>query len=242
MSNETSYDIHYYWDPVCPFAWITSRWVAKVVAQRDYSVDWRFISLRKVNKDVDYDAEFPDDYEQGHNAGLRLLRVAASVRAEHGRDVMGPLYTALGESIHDIEPSDGNMDFFGTREHACAVLDGLGLSLSFADALDDISWDAEIEKETDEAREKTGTDVGTPIIHFSPPEGPALFGPVISRIPSDEDAVALWDHVVGLAMFPSFTELKRSLRELPALRSLGVDPAEAGVVEDWHGGSRRIKD
>ncbi len=241
MATEPHYDIHYYWDPVCPFAWITSRWVTKVVEQRDYSVDWRFISLRKINKDVDYDAEFPADYEQGHTAGLRLLRVAASIRAEHGREIMGPLYTALGQSIHDIEPSDSNIDLFGTPKHVAPILSELGLSPSFIDALDDESWDAEIEAETDEAREKTGKDVGTPIIHFSPPDGPALFGPVISRIPADEDAVQLWDHVVGLAMFPSFTELKRSLRELPALRSLGVDPQEAGVVEDWHGGSRRLK-
>ncbi len=241
MATEPHYDIHYYWDPVCPFAWITSRWVTKVVEQRDYSVDWRFISLRKINKDVDYDAEFPADYEQGHTAGLRLLRVAASIRAEHGREIMVPLYTALGQSIHDIEPSDSNIDLFGTPKHVAPILSELGLSPSFIDALDDESWDAEIEAETDEAREKTGKDVGTPIIHFSPPDGPALFGPVISRIPADEDAVQLWDHVVGLAMFPSFTELKRSLRELPALRSLGVDPQEAGVVEDWHGGSRRLK-
>ena len=241
MAETDEYDIHYYWDPVCPFAWITSRWVAKVVEQRDYRVDWRFISLRIINKNVDYDSHFPADYEEGHTGGLRLLRLAAKVRAEHGRDMMGPLYTAMGESIFDVEPSDSLLRRVGTPEHAAAILSTVGLPASLAEALDDDSWDAEIERETDEARERTGKDVGTPIIHYNPPDGPALFGPVISRVPSDERAAELWDHVVGLATFPSFTELKRSLRELPALRALGVDPDEAGVVEDWHGGSRRQK-
>ena len=83
----SDYDIHFYWDPVCPFAWLTSRWVEQVCAQKDYRVDWRFISLRIVNKNVDYDAQFPPEYEAGHTSGLRMLRVAARTRAEHGRDV-----------------------------------------------------------------------------------------------------------------------------------------------------------
>ncbi len=87
----------------------------------------------------------------------------------------------------------------------------------------------------------TGKDVGTPILHFRPPDGAAFFGPVISRLPSTADALVLWDHVVGLAAFPGFSELKRSLRELPQLRAFGISEAEAGAVEDWHGGSRRLK-
>jgi hypothetical protein len=98
-----------------------------------------------------------------------------------------------------------------------------------------------VQAETDEALALTGRDVGTPIIHVRPPTGVAFFGPVISRLPSEEDAVRLWDHVVGLASFPGFAELKRSLRALPQLRGLGVEPDEVGVQEDWHGGSRRLK-
>ena len=94
-------DIRFYFDPVCPFAWMTSKWVRLVQEQRDYTVDWRFISLRLVNADVDYDSHFPADYEVGHTAGLRLLRVAARVRAEHGRDAVGPLYAAFGARIFD---------------------------------------------------------------------------------------------------------------------------------------------
>ena len=242
MTEPDTYDAYYYWDPVCPFSWITSRWVEKVVTQRGYQVDWRFISLRLVNKDVDYASTFPSDYEDGHTAGLRLLRMAAKVRAENGRSVMGPLYTALGESIFDIDQAEFNKSAFGTAAHVAPILELLGLSADYADALDDDTFDAEIQAETDEARTKTGEDVGTPIIHYKPPAGPALFGPVISRVPADEDAAVLWDHVVGLASFPSFTELKRSLREMPALKALGADEPTAGRIQDWHGGTTRRPD
>ena len=99
-------DINFYFDPVCPFAWMTSTWVRQVMAQRDYTVDWRFISLRLTNADVDYGAHFPSEYEAGHTAGLKLLRVAAKARAEHGRAVIGPLYAAFGAHIFDVEPGD----------------------------------------------------------------------------------------------------------------------------------------
>ena len=78
-------DIRFYFDPVCPFAWMTSKWVRMVAVRRDYTVDWRFISLRMINSGIDYDTHFPTGYEEGHTSGLRLLRVAARVRAEHGR-------------------------------------------------------------------------------------------------------------------------------------------------------------
>jgi 2-hydroxychromene-2-carboxylate isomerase len=235
-------DLHFYFDPVCPFAWMTSRWVRLVQAQRDYSVDWRFISLRLVNADVDYDAQFPPDYEVGHTAGLRLLRVAARTRAEHGRPAVGTLYEALGQQLFDspLDPED-SAGRRGTRAFVEPVLASAGLPAALAGALDDDSLDAVVQSETDEALALTGRDVGTPIIHVRPPTGVAFFGPVISRLPSEEDAVRLWDHVVGLASFPGFAELKRSLRELPQLRGLGVEPDEVGVQEDWHGGSRRQK-
>jgi hypothetical protein len=247
--GERAADIHFYFDPVCPFAWLTSRWVRTVMAQREYSVDWRFISLRMVNADVDYDAQFPPDYEAGHTAGLRLLRVAARTRAEHGPDAVGRLYDALGHAIFDSpsepeepeEPEEPGRDRRGTRAFLEPVLAEAGLPAELADALDDDSYDEVVRAETDEALSLTGKDVGTPIIHFEPPTGVAFFGPVISRLPADEDAVRLWDHVVGLARFPGFAELKRSLRELPQLRGLGVEPGQVGVQEDWHGGSRRQK-
>jgi Mycothiol-dependent nitroreductase Rv2466c len=98
-----------------------------------------------------------------------------------------------------------------------------------------------IRRETDEALALTGKDVGTPIIQFRPPDGVAFFGPVISRLPAEAEAVPLWEHVLGLASFPGFAEIKRSLRERPQLRGFGVEPGQVGAQEDWHGGSRRLK-
>ncbi|PYI64638.1 hypothetical protein CVV68_21380 [Arthrobacter livingstonensis] len=241
-------DINFYFDPVCPFAWMTSKWVRQVQAQRDYTVDWRFISLRLINAEVDYAALFPPEYEAGHMAGLRLLRVAARARAEHGRDSMAGLYAAFGAHIFDVAPDPVNQrtegevrERRGTREFVEPILARAGLPLELAEALEDETWDAEIRAETDEALALTGRDVGTPIIHFQPPAGVAFFGPVISRLPAEDDAGVLWDHVVGLARFPGFAELKRSLREQPQLAALGVDANTVGQQEDWRAGSRRQK-
>ena len=236
----TDPDLVFYFDPVCPFAWMTSKWVRQVSARRNYAVDWRFISLRLLNAHVDYDAQFPADYEAGHTDGLRLLRVAARARSEHGPQAIGPLYEAFGARVFETEepPVAGRR---GARALAEPALAEAGLPASLADALDDTGWDAEIQAETDEALALTGKDVGTPILHFQPPTGVAFFGPVINRLPDDDDAVALWDHVVGLASFPGFAELKRSLREQPQLPSFGVRAGAVGKQEDWHGGSRRPK-
>jgi 2-hydroxychromene-2-carboxylate isomerase len=220
-------DIRFYFDPVCPFAWMTSKWVRMVAVRRDYTVDWRFISLRLINSAIDYDSHFPAGYDEGHTSGLRLLRVAARARAEHGRDAVGPFYEAVSSEIFDSPGA------------AALTPVEAGLPADLADALDEARWDDEIRAEGDEALALTGRDVGTPIIQFGPPEGTAFFGPVISRLPDADDAVRLWDYVTGLAGFPGFAELKRSLRERPQLRSFGVDPGAAGTEEDWHAGSRK---
>ena len=237
----TDADIRFYFDPVCPFAWMTSKWVRMVQAQRDYTVDWRFISLRLINANVDYDSHFPAGYEAGHTAGLRLLRVAARTRAEFGRDAVGPLYTAMGVQIFDTaadhDQADGEQR--GSRAFVEPILAQAGLPAELAGALDETSLDAEIRRETDEALALTGKDVGTPIIQFQPPAGVAFFGPVISRLPAEAEAVPLWENVLGLAGFAGFAELKRSLRERPQLRSFGVEPGQAGAEEDWYAGSRR---
>ncbi len=236
--SDPDYDIEFFWDPVCPFAWITSRWVEKVAAQTDYKVDWRFISLRILNKDKDYATEFPPEYEHGHTAGLRMLRVAAAIRDDLGRDPMAALVTAYGESYWDKPKGSGMRSHLSTVEHAEEVLTAAGLPTDYAKALDDTSWDAMLEDETELALARTGRDVGTPIITFQPPDGLSFFGPVISRVPSDEDAVRLWDAVTTLAGFPGFAEMKRSLREVPQLNILG-GTADAPQQEDWQGGHRR---
>jgi len=235
------YDLHFYFDPVCPFAWMTSRWVRMVAAQRDYRVDWRFISLRILNANVDYATHFPEHYEDEHTAGLRLLRVFARVRSDHGRAAIEPLYSRIGARLFDT-PRDGlSAADLGTPRLLEPLLRDAGLPVELAAGLDDAAIDDEVRTETEEALILTGRDVGTPILHFQPPGGTAFFGPVVSRLPSPADASALWDHVIALATFPGFAEIKRSLRERPQLASFGVDTESVGIEEDWHGGSRRLK-
>ena len=238
--TSTTPDLRFWFDPVCPFAWMTSKWVRTVAAQRRYDVEWRFISLRLLNAHVDYDSHFPPEYEAGHTAGLRLLRVCARARQEHGAEAVGRLYLALGQRIWEQQHPDADTAGRAPRTAAEALAEA-GLPAELVDALEDTSFDAELQASTDEALSLTGKDVGTPILHFQPPEGVAFFGPVISRLPSEDQAVELCDHVVGLAAFPGFAELKRSLRELPQLPALGVPADQVGEQEDWHGGSRRQK-
>ena len=196
-------DTNFYFDPLCPFAWMTSKWVRQVAAQRDYTVDWRFISLRMINSGVDYGSRFPAGYEAGHTAGLRLLRVAARTRAEQGRQAVGALYEAIGTRVFDsaAAPALGPQER-GSREFVEPLLEQAGLPGWLADALDDASWDGELRAETDEALALTGKGVGTPIIHFRPPRGTAFFGPVISRLPTDQAAIRLWDHFFRARLLP----------------------------------------
>ncbi|WP_374158687.1 hypothetical protein ACEWX3_03290 [Mycobacterium sp. G7A2] len=242
-TEQREFDLHFYFDPVCPFAWMTSKWVRMVAAQRDYRVDWRFVSLRILNAHIDYASHFPPEYEAGHTAGLRLLRMMTRVRSEHGRAAVGSLYEAIGAHIfdtrHDADPLTAAAQ--GAERLVAPLLAEAGLPADLVRALDDATLDEQVRAETDEALSLTGRDVGTPILHFQPPEGTAFFGPVISRLPDPDDAITLWDHVIGLASFAGFAELKRSLRELPQLAGLGVDVGEVGKQEDWHAGSRRLK-
>ena len=238
----TDADLRFWFDPVCPFAWMTGKWVRLVAEQREYSVEWRLVSLRLLNSHIDYDAHFPPEYEAGHNAGLHLLRVCARARAEHGPQVLDPLYLAMGSRIWETPQGEARGDI--TARVAALARESLveaGLPAALATALDEPEWDLEVQSDTDEALSLTGKDVGTPILHFQPPEGVAFFGPVISRLPEPAQAVELWDHVVGLARFPGFAEMKRSLREQPQLPAFGVRSGDVGKVEDWHGGSRRQK-
>ena len=232
-------DLDFYFDPVCPFAWMTSKWVRLVAARLDYEVAWKFISLRLVNADVDYATHFPPDYERGHTAGLELLRVAAAVRRDRGDAAVADLYLTYGTELFDSSPARRQDLHRDTRAFVAPVLGRLGLPLDIADAVDDASLDTVIRAETERALELTGRDVGTPILHFDPPAGTALFGPVISRLPSEDGALELWDHVIALSRFAGFAELKRSLRETPQLRALGVEDGTIGVQEDWQQGHRR---
>lgn len=236
----SDFDIEFFFDPVCPFAWITSRWIVKVQEQTDYKVDWRFISLRILNKDKDYANDFPPEYEHGHTAGLRMLRVAAAVRANLGPEPIGALYAEFSSSTFDAEPNESYRLSLGTAEMVSGALERAGLPTSFASATDDASFDQVIEEETELALSRAGRDVGTPIITFRPPDGISFFGPVISRVPDDADVVPLWNAVTMLAAYPGFAELKRSLRERPQLRVFGEIEADP-EFEDWRSGARSAR-
>jgi len=204
-------DVDFFWDPVCPWAWITSRWVEEVAGQRSLEVDWRFIALRIVNEEKDYEKDFAPGYPNRHQLGLRILRVASAVRDAHGREPVGGFYTAVGNRIH-VENDRESLD---PVEGIAAVLEGLGLPGSLAKAADDDSYDGPVRADTEEALSRAGKDVGTPIVTFAPPDGPSFFGPVINRIPRGEEALALWDAVETVARFPGFSELKRTVRGKP---------------------------
>ena len=214
-------DIEFFFDPICPFAWLTSRWVHQVIDHRGGDVAWRFISLRLINADKDYATEFPPEYPQLHQAGLRMLRVAAEAEAATDNAAVGRLYTAFGESMWDRDPSSP-MDWAGSPDHLRTALEQAGLSPELAAAADEETHDALLAASGEEALSRTGRDVGTPIITYRPPDGVSFFGPVISRLPADgAEACDLWDAVLKLAAWPGFAELKRSLREMPQLRVLG---------------------
>ena len=121
------------------------------------------------------------------------------------------------------------------------LLESVGLPATLADALDDTSLDDEIRAETEEALALTGRDVGTPILHFQPPGGTAFFGPVISRLPSEDDAGALWDHVIGVGRVSRFRRAQAVAAGAAAARRLRGGSEAVGKEEDWHGGSRRTK-
>lgn len=225
-------DLEVFFDPVCPFCWVTSRWIEQVRGPRELTVRWRPISLWLLNREG---ADPDRPLSRMHQQGLALLRVVVEVERELGHEPIGRLYTAFGEAIWDApSPGDGSFDAVardvaaGRDVEAC--LAAAGLPARFAAAHDaqapgTAERDALIDASTNEALARVGGGVGTPVLSFAPPDGPAFFGPVLSEVPDTERALALWDAVATLAFTPSFAELKRSQRSLPALRLLGGTPA-----------------
>jgi hypothetical protein len=209
---DASYDAEFFFDPVCPWAWITSRWVTEVVAVRGISVHWNFISLKVLNEGKTLEPDYAARAAISHGRGLRLLRVAAAVRAEHGAGAVPGVYTAFGNTIHPDQMAEV---YDGNNKAIAFALKELRHDPAISEQADNDAWDAEIRSSTALALSRTGNDVGTPIITYAPPDGPSLFGPVLSAAPRGEEAGELWDHVAYIARNPDFAELKRAIRNKP---------------------------
>ncbi|WP_445321634.1 mycothiol-dependent nitroreductase Rv2466c family protein [Nocardioides sp. GXZ039] len=200
MSTPTNAD--FWFDPLCPFAWITSRWMLEVEQVRDVEVTWHIMSLAYLNQDRD----ISDDYREMLAPAWGPVRVLMAAEQRHGREVLLPLYTAMGNRIH-LEGRTLHEQQDGGRALVAEALAEAGLEADLIEAIDDSSLDAAIAASHHEGMDQVGDDVGTPTIAI---EGAAFFGPVLSKIPRGEQAGQLWDGCVAVAKVPYFYELKRS--------------------------------
>lgn len=189
--------VQFYFDPACPWTWITSRWLVEVSQHRDLQITWRQFSLRYHNKNnpgYDWIRQELDDQHPG-------VRVLAATQQLHGNAAVGRLYTALGTRIHH----DGDEHLV----HLADCIAAAGLPADLIDAAQDPSWDPVIVESTDRARAIVGDEVGIPIIVIDGADV-TYFGPVLSPAPTGDEALELWDAFVTLGRIQGVYEIKRT--------------------------------
>lgn len=202
-ASSTPKDVADFWfDPLCPWAWMTSRWILEVEKVRNIEVRWHVMSLAVLNKD----RELPKDYRESMDNAWGPVRVLIAASQKHSDGVLGPLYTAIGTRLH---PQGRGAE---RKQVIQEALEEVGLEPELIEAYNSTEFDEALTVSHERAMSLVGQDVGTPVVAFNET---AFFGPVITPAPKGEEAGRLWDGCVLVASVPGFYELKRTRTQGP---------------------------